>query len=243
MTPPAFTIEVSDKPENGGYRTVVGRDAENIATGSAATSALYLQVRPDNSVGIEFTDAAGNTHDAFSPAGLVQGFDFGTDPDGVNGHWYNLAATSDGSTLKIQERALVEHSSSFTRCRRSVRLAIGTTSGSDWHAGEFSVGRGLFNGGHSDRAYGYIDEVRISNSALDPSQFLTPVLSKLFTWVNAGSGAFELSTNWDQGLGSRSDTAFHRARINNVRGIGRAGPGRGLVPTSVICGWAQGVRV
>ena len=55
------------------------------------------------------------------------------------------------------------------------RLAIGTTSGSDWHAGEFSVGRGLFNGGHSDRAYGYIDEVRISNSALDPSQFLVPV--------------------------------------------------------------------
>ena len=76
MTPAAFTVEVSYKPETGGYRTVVGRDAENIATGNAATSALYLQARPDNSVGIEFTDIAGNTHDAFSAPGLIQGFDF-----------------------------------------------------------------------------------------------------------------------------------------------------------------------
>ena len=222
MTPSAFTIEVSYKPENGGYRTVVGRDAENIATGSAATSALYLQVRPDNSVGIEFTDAAGNTHDAFSPAGLVQGFDFGTDPDGVNGHWYNLAATSDGSTLKMYVNGALVASTPFTSA--DPRLAIGTTSGSDWHAGEFSVGRGLFNGGHSDRAYGYIDEVRISNSALDPSQFLTPVLSKLFTWVNAGSGAFELSTNWDQGS-VPIDTSFHQALINNGGTVALTGSG------------------
>jgi hypothetical protein len=55
------------------------------------------------------------------------------------------------------------------------RLAVGTTSGGDWHAGEWSVGRGLYNGGHGDRAYGFVDEVRISNSALAPSEFLAAV--------------------------------------------------------------------
>jgi len=51
-------------------------------------------------------------------------------------------------------------------------LTAGLGSGSDWQAGNWSVGRGLHNGGHTDRAYGLIDEVRISSKALMPSQFL-----------------------------------------------------------------------
>jgi autotransporter-associated beta strand protein len=212
MTPSAFTIEVSYKPENGGFRTVVGRDAQNVSTSNASLAALYVQARPDNSIGIEFTDAAGNTHDAFSPAGVVHGFDFGTDPDGTTGTWYNLAAVSDGSTLKMYVNGALVASTPFTSA--DPRLAIGTTSGGDWHAGEFSVGRGLFNGGHTDRAYGYIDEVRISNTALATNQLLVPITSKLFTWINAGSGAFGVTSNWD--LSSvPTDVQFHQALINN----------------------------
>jgi hypothetical protein len=51
-------------------------------------------------------------------------------------------------------------------------LAIGSTSDVSWSAGAWSVGRGLYGGAHTDRAYGFIDEVRICNSALMPSQFL-----------------------------------------------------------------------
>jgi hypothetical protein len=181
MTPTAFTVEASWKPENGGFRTVVGRDAQNVSTSNGALAALYLQARPDNRVGIQFTDVAGNTHEAFSPAGLIQGFNFSTDPDGLTGTWYNLAGVSDGTTLSMYVNGALVASTPIVSS--DSRLAVGATSGGDWHAGEWSVGRGLFNGGHVDRAYGFIDEVRISNSALSPSELLVP---------EPGSGAIVL---------------------------------------------------
>jgi hypothetical protein len=173
MMPSAFTVEVSWKPENGGFRTVVGRDAQNVVTGNGALAALYLQAQPDNSLAIKFADAAGNSQQAISAPGLIHGFDFPTDPNGLLGTWYNIAAVSDGTTLSLYVNSALVASTPIVST--DPRLAIGTTNGSDWHAGEWSVGRGLFNGGHVDRAYGFIDEVRISNSALDPSQFLVPV--------------------------------------------------------------------
>jgi hypothetical protein len=170
MTPAAFTVEASWKPENGGFRTVVGRDARNVATSDGAVAALYLQAQPDNSLAIKFTDVAGNFHQAVSPTGLVHGFNFGSDPDGLTGTWYNIAGVSDGTTLKLYVNNVLVASTPIVST--DPRLAVGTTSGGDWHAGEWSVGRGLFNGGHGDRAYGFIDEVRISDSALTPDQFL-----------------------------------------------------------------------
>ena len=169
MTPAAFTVEASWKFENGGYRTVVGRDAQNVATSDGALAALYLQAHPDNSIGILFNDVAGNTHSAFSAPDLAQGFDFGTDPDGLNAEWYHLVGVSDGSTLKMYVNNNLVASTPIVSA--DPRLAVGTTSGGDWHAGGWSVGRGLFNGGHGDRAYGFIDEVRISNSASLPLSF------------------------------------------------------------------------
>src|SRR6476661_784320 len=191
MTPSAFTVEASWKPENGGYRTVVGRDARNVATTDGNLAALYFQAQPDNSFAIKFTDLAGNFHQAVSAPGLIQGFDFGSDPNGLTGNWYNLAGVSDGSTLTLYvNNALV---ASTPIVSADPRLAIGTTSGGDWHAGEWSVGRGLFAGGHGDRAYGFIDEVRISNSALTPIQFLVP--TALSVVVNTVTGAVTLKND------------------------------------------------
>jgi len=173
MMPSAFTVEASWKPENGGFRTVVGRDARNVATTDGNLAALYFQAQPDNSFAIKFADAAGNFWQAVSAPGLIHGFDFGSDPDGTTGTWYNLAGVSDGTTLSLYVNHTLVASTPIVST--DPRLAIGTTSGSDWHAGEWSVGRGLFAGGHGDRAYGFIDEVRISNSALTPNQFLQGV--------------------------------------------------------------------
>lgn len=170
MMPTAFTIEVSWKPERGGYRTVVGRDARNVATTNGDLAALYLQAQPDNSMAIKFADAAGNWHEAISAPDLIQGFDFASDPDGLNGTWYKIAAISDGTTLNLYVNGVLEASSAIVSA--DPRLAIGTTSGGDWHAGGWSVGRGLYGGGHGDRAYGYIDEVRISDMALQPGELL-----------------------------------------------------------------------
>jgi hypothetical protein len=173
MTPLAFTVEASWKPERGGFRTVVGRDAQNVATSNGALAALYLQALPEDRMAIKFTDVAGNFHEAISAPGLIQGFDFGSDPNGINGTWYNVAGVSDGTTLSLYVNNVLVASTPIVSA--DPRLAIGTTSGGDWHAGEWSVGRGLFGGGHVDRAYGFIDEVRISNSALSPSQLLMAV--------------------------------------------------------------------
>jgi hypothetical protein len=179
MMPTAFTVEASWKMENGGYRTVVGRDAQNISTSNAAEPAVMLQARPDNSVGIRFTDAAGNTHEAYSPAGYIQGFDFPTDPDGLLGNWYHLAGVSDGTTLKLYVNNALVTSTPIMSADPS--LSNGTTNGStadggDWNPGAWTVGRGLWGGGHTDRAYGFIDEVRISDVALQPSAFLFGVV-------------------------------------------------------------------
>ena len=189
ITPTAFTIEVSYKPENGGHRTIVGRDAQNVVTGTGALAALYLQARPDNSVGIGFADLAGNFHEAYSAPGLLQGFNFPTDNEGLTGTWYNLVGVSDGTNLKMYVDNVLVASTPIVSANPG--LAIGTTNGGDWHAGGWSVGRGLFGGGHGDRAYGFIDEVRISDAALNPAQFLAP--PKMTLQVNKTTGAVTLT--------------------------------------------------
>lgn len=175
MTPSQFTIEVSYKAEaNAGFRTVVGRDAKSVDTANPDLAALYLQVRPDDSVCISFTDVAGYTHTAFSPPGWIYGFNFGSNPEGTNTPWYNLAAVSDGATLKLYVNYVLVATNDMTTSGSPNRaLAKGSVSGADWTAGAWSVGRGLYAGGHTDRAFGFIDEVRISNTALTPAEFLT----------------------------------------------------------------------
>jgi hypothetical protein len=181
IAPAQFTVEASYKPEaNGGYRTVVGRDARNVSTGNADLAAFYLQVRPDDSVGVTFTDVSGYTHSAFSPPGWIYGFDFSTNPEGTNVSWYNLAAVSDGNTLKVYVNNLLVASTDLTASGSPNRaLAVGTTSESSYTAGAWSVGRGLYAGGHTDRAFGMIDEVRICNTALTPDQFLAAPRAQL----------------------------------------------------------------
>jgi hypothetical protein len=174
MTPVQFTIEASYKPEaNGGYRTIVGRDARNLATANGDLAALYIQVRPDDSVGIAFTDVSGYSHSAYSPPGWLYGFNFGANPEGTNAPWYHLAAVSDGSTLKMYvNNVLVASTDMMASGSPNRALAKGSVNGSDWTAGAWSVGRGLYAGGHTDRAYGLIDEVRISDTALATDTFL-----------------------------------------------------------------------
>ncbi|HEX5220614.1 MAG TPA: LamG-like jellyroll fold domain-containing protein [Verrucomicrobiae bacterium] len=191
MTPTQFTIEASYKPErNGGYRTIVGRDARNVSTGNGNLAALYLQVRPDDSVGVLFTDVSGYTHSAFSPPGWIYGFEWASDPEGANAlvGWYHLAAVSDGDTLKFHvNNQLVAWTDLTISGSPNRALAVGPTSESGYTAGSWSVGRGLYAGGHTDRAYGFIDEVRICNSALMPNQFLTSPRPHLVLTASAGT--------------------------------------------------------
>jgi hypothetical protein len=175
ITPLQFTVEAFYKPEaTGGFRTVVGRDARNVSIANGDLAAFYLQVRPDDSVGVTFTDVSGFTHSAFSPPGWIYGFNFATHPEGAtNTPWYSLAGVSDGNTLRVYvDQVLVATTDLTLSASPNRALATGATSGADYRAGAWSIGRGLYAGGHTDRAYGFIDEVRISDAALPPELHL-----------------------------------------------------------------------
>ncbi len=151
-----FTVDGGD----GSFRTLVGRDGQNLS-GAAANAALYFGLDNANHVIFEFTDVSGNRVRLISSVTVL------ADPE----KWHHLAGTSDGSTVSLYLDGAVVASSATAMGG----LAIGTTSGSEWHAGGWSVGRGLYGGNRGDWFNGKIDAVAISDTALDLSTF---VLSK-----------------------------------------------------------------
>ena len=189
-----FTVEASYKPENGGFRNVVGRDATDVATDAGDLAAFYLQITPENAVRARYVDVAGFNHLAQTADGFVNGFDFGTDPSGSTGTWYDLAAVSDGTTLSLYVDGVVVATDTLTDSTNPALTAGDGTMGGDWIDGGWTVGRGLFNGGHADRAYGFIDEVRISDSALSANQLLGTVVPEPASLAVLGLGVAGLLT-------------------------------------------------
>lgn len=185
IQPGAFTIEASFKLENGGHRTIVGRDSYGANTAgdspNADLAALYFQAVPNNALAIKFCDVSGYWHEAVSAENIFTGFDWGTNPEGVGVPWYSMAAVSDGSTLSLYLNQigtgvwnLIAQTDMTLSGSPDTALTMGAGDGGDWNAGDWSVGRGLYASGHTDRGYGFIDEVRISDEALDVSEFLVP---------------------------------------------------------------------
>ena len=180
ITPAHFTIEAFFKPGSGGYRTIVGRDALGVVSGTSALAALYFQLTPDDQVKVAFADVSGYWHQAISRAGMVNCYDSDSDPDGETGTWYYMAAVCDGSVLSVYLADTSSGSAPQLVAREAIvadgspdaALAKGSASGSDWHAGGWSVGRGLYNGNQTDRFPGFIDEVRICDTALSFDQLL-----------------------------------------------------------------------
>jgi hypothetical protein len=175
-TPSAFTIEASIKPENGGFRTIVGRDSQGGYLPNTALAAMYFQITPTNALAFKYLDVSGNFHDATSADGVIQSWNpSGGSPNDVP--WQSIAAVSDGTNLTVYLDNGSGYNSvvSIALGGGNTAFSPGTGDGGDWDPGIFSVGRGLYNGGHTDRGYGLIDEVRFSDTALTPSQLLNSV--------------------------------------------------------------------
>ncbi|MGE9267465.1 MAG: LamG-like jellyroll fold domain-containing protein [Verrucomicrobiales bacterium] len=168
--PSTFTFEAFIKPEEtDGFRTIIGRDSQGGSSGDANLAAMYFQITNTDVLAFKFLDNDGNWHEALGDFDPIAGWDFATgSPDDID--WIHIAATSDGSNLNLyinhQQVAFASLGGGDTA------LSTGTGTGSDWTAGHFSVARGLYGGGHGDRAWGLIDEIRISDEALTPDQFL-----------------------------------------------------------------------
>ncbi|TWT29341.1 hypothetical protein KOR34_52510 [Posidoniimonas corsicana] len=203
IAPSAFTIEASFKLENGGFRTVVGRDSTGVVNDNADLAAVYFQAVPGNGFAIKFADQDGFFHAAEAPGGTLDTWDPGTETD-ADAVWYHAAGVSDGSTLSLYLAnasagtgyQLVAQTDLTASGSTNTALTPGAGDGGDWNTGDWSVGRGLYAGGHVDRAYGFIDEVRISDHAVGVSDLLHfGASSSLTLEVNTSSGAVTIRNN------------------------------------------------
>ncbi|ARN55730.1 LamG-like jellyroll fold domain-containing protein [Sedimentisphaera salicampi] len=210
MSPAEFTIEATVRLENGGYRCIVGRDSYGTSPHNPDLAALYLQATPGNGLAIKFCDVQGFWHDAISEGGVIETYDFGTNPSGAGIPFYSIAAVSDGEYLSLylynhdspeegyrliaQENMLEETESTNTA------LTAGAGDGGDWDAGNWTVTRGLYGGGHGDRAWGFVDEIRISDSALRVTDFLqgpTPYNGDVAQQSDPVNGDVDVTFSWD----------------------------------------------
>ena len=156
-----FTIETSVKFAGfGGYQTFLGKDGYQIpGSADANLSSLYLQSPDPGSVGnrqiISF-----RTHQADGAFVIVNG----TTPL-TTGKWYNVAAVSDGTTLKLYLQTTPGGAYSLEGSQPFVgQMALQNRT--------WTIGRGMYGNNTGDQFHGQVDEVRICDTALDPTQFL-----------------------------------------------------------------------
>lgn len=155
ITPAQWTVEAVFKSANlSSFCTILGRDGRYVGGNNSSAAALYLSTRGTD-LAIEFTDVQGGKHNLQVPANLKAGV------------WYSVAAVSDGSTLSLYLNGEVVGTLDLTSTGTDTSLGLGY--------GTWSVARGMWNNGHVDRFFGMIDEVAISDTALEPSAFVIPV--------------------------------------------------------------------
>jgi hypothetical protein len=171
IAPAAFTIEAVFKADRvSGNQTIVGRDGRNLLPGvtdwRAGLAGLYFGTRAGNEICFQFTDMAGVNHNLETNSDVI-----------VANQWYHLAAVSDGTTMSLYLDGVLKASLDMTGSSTNTALTdclAGTAGGGDWKAGTWTVARGLYNGGHTDRFFGWVDGVAISDAALAPGSFVIP---------------------------------------------------------------------
>ncbi len=219
-SPVEWTIEASFKVNNvDGYNTIVGRDGRDVCTtnlnGDAepALAPFYLSIRQgDGSLGVLFTDVSGHLYMAQSDPGTIE-----------VGQWYNATAVCDGTSLALYiNNALITTTDMTASGSPDTAMAIGHGSGGDWSPGTWSVTRGLYDGVHVDRVSGWVDEIRFSDVALKPSQFLYGRVSGKATSpkpVNNESDVYyDPVLSWNMGAYDATHTLYFgddRAAVEN----------------------------
>jgi len=163
ITPTSFTVEAVFTVGSGSHRAVVGRDARNVRTGDGALSAFYLKIDPNDHPEVIITDQDGDGVDLVAS-------DVTVTADSAT--WYHMAAVKDATSVSLYLDGNLVATTNISL----TGLAIGTTSApGNYHAGGWSVARSLWNGDHTDRWFGDIDAVAISDVALNSNSFVLDV--------------------------------------------------------------------
>lgn len=159
----SFTIEASvNFSDANGFQTFVGRDRPG-----QTLAGFYLRKWGGNGVDANAINATlvadnGTAFDLFSTSVGV-GDSFSKVSVGT---WYNVVAQSNGSvfSLFVQNNVTGVYELQGSTAVTTALSNLGSTN--------FTIGRGWFNNGPADFTNGFVDEVRISDTALAPSQFL-----------------------------------------------------------------------
>ncbi len=153
-----WTIEASinlSQQIDGHHHTFVGCDGSGYGA-DGKLAALYFQVEPDNRLSLTFVDQELDVNAVRSPEALA-----------LN-QWYHVAAVSDGSSLKLY----VDSNDDTGYTLVDQRALAGANNGLIDNGRVWTLGRGMYDNNVVDQFFGLIDEVRISNEALNPGDFL-----------------------------------------------------------------------
>jgi hypothetical protein len=182
----SMTVELAFNMNSiGGYQAIFGKDGK--PTGSVVPP-LKVLIRGDdfpnaipNQLFIEWIDGDGDIH--FLAGGKTI----------AAGEWNHLAFTLTDSTASL-----------YVAGEDTPYELLSTITGADFaglsgevlinSAANYSIGRGAFNGGVADWSNALIDEVRISDSALAPSEFLYAAVPEPGSLLLAVLGAAAFGT-------------------------------------------------
>jgi hypothetical protein len=84
----------------------------------------------------------------------------------VSDQWYHAAVVNDGSTLSLYLDTYGDGNGYVLQSQTTVNGALADANA------VWTIGKGAYGGNLTDWFNGTIDEVRISNTALSPDQFL-----------------------------------------------------------------------
>ncbi len=159
-----WTIECSFRLNSLGYQVLVGKDGRRGDLGGAVGSEAPFWLKLlgfNNHLEVLAIDNTDNAHWTGTLAPIVAG------------QWYSVAATYDNAEMKLWLRGSGDTNYVF---QSSAAFNDGIALGG--FSNVWVVGRGMYNGAAVDWVDGVIDEVRISNVALDPQNFLNAAVEE-----------------------------------------------------------------
>lgn len=154
-----ITVEAYAKAvrDGNGWQVVVCRDGFDVSGVWVEPVPFLLGMNYDGYPVFEFADGSRRVG-LISPSKMP-----------VNdGQWHHLAATYDGFDVKLY----VDYQEVASRAEALGSMAVGTTNGAIWHAGQWNVGRGMYDQNPTDFWKGDVDAVAISDTALTADTFV-----------------------------------------------------------------------
>jgi hypothetical protein len=161
ITPAKWTIEASVKAAKleGKPHPFIVRDATYSAEKRKVPPRLVLEINASGRFAVSFFDVSGRFHKAVAE-----------DPALEANRWYHVATVSDGRRLRLYVNAL--DGRGYRQCASAELPATGSTAlGKGADEAEWAIGRSG-NHGIQQQFIGWIDEVRVSDIARQPDDFL-----------------------------------------------------------------------